>query len=813
MNKIELLSPVGNMECLHAAVQNGADSVYFGSNLFSARAFASNFDDENLKEAISYAKLRGVKTHLTLNTLIKNDEFAEAVMLAKKAYEYGIDAIIVQDLGLSLYLIKNFPDLSIHASTQLTAHNLDGVLELEDLGFKRVVLSRELSLQEIKYICENSNVEIETFIHGALCISYSGQCLYSSMVGGRSGNRGKCAQPCRLPYKLVDENETLFDKGYLLSTRDLCGLDFIPDLIDAGVTCFKIEGRMKSPEYVSIVTRIYRKYIDLAYSNEPYIIDENDRKMLALAFNRGGFSSGHLKENKNLIFKEKPNNMGLFLGTIKKYDSKKGLITLKLNESLSIGDSIAVQKETNLYNVSELMKNNSNEKICNIGDIVTIGRMKGNINIGDKVYKMSDKALNFKLRESFNENSEFRKIALNAKISLKLWCPVTLTITDNSNIDAYKNLNISVSSEILPEKAQKSSLTVDKVIEQISKIKNTPYEFSNIDVDLEDNLFLPNSVLNELKRNAIEKVKEFALNNINRSSSNLEIALESTQNNNTSKKISVLLNILDLNKNYYYLEGIDNIYVPLKYFVDKTYSSILHTLENKFNLYIYLPTIMRNNYNKIFENNIENIIGTFDVRGFVISNISGLHLINNIKSTFNKNFDFVGNYTLNIYNCNTANNLFELGINTVTISPELDLDGITQLCNSVNDSELIVYGNIPLMNTNYCLFGKTNKCHTNCIHSGSPRSSTPTCKSNFRFYLKDRMNYNFRVIPDNIDTVSTIYNSKITSIESSKFNISSLRIEILDESIDEINEIINTVKQGRKLEGKNYTNGNLNREI
>ena len=168
---------------------------------------------------------------------------------------------------------------------------------------------------------------------------------------------------------------------------------------------------------------------------------------------------------------------------------------------------------------------------------------------------------------------------------------------------------------------------------------------------------------------------------------------------------------------------------------------------------------------------------------------------------------------MNVYNCNTANNLLKLCLNTVTFSPELDLDGITQLCASVNNSELIVYGNIPLMNTNYCLFGKTNKCHTNCIHNGSTRSSTPTCKSNCRFYLKDRMNFNFRVIPDNIDTLTTIYNSKITSIESSNFNVSSLRIDILDEGIDDINEIINTVKQGRKLEGKNYTNGNLNREI
>ena len=191
---VELLSPVGDFECLKAAVQNGADCVYFGADTFSARAFASNFDIDTLKEAICYAKLRGVKTNLTLNTLIKENEFEKAYNLAKKAYEFGIDAIIVQDLGLGLKLINDFPDLPIHASTQMSVHNLHGVLKLQELGFKRVVLARELSADEIAYICKNSNVEIECFIHGALCICYSGQCLFSSMIGGRSGNRGKCAR-------------------------------------------------------------------------------------------------------------------------------------------------------------------------------------------------------------------------------------------------------------------------------------------------------------------------------------------------------------------------------------------------------------------------------------------------------------------------------------------------------------------------------------------------------------------------------------------------------------------------------------------
>ena len=321
---VELLSPVGDFECLKAAVQNGANSVYFGADIFSARAFATNFDDEALEKVIEYAKIRGVKTNLTLNTLIKNNELESALNLAKKAYKFGIDAIIVQDLGLAMKLIKTFPDLPIHASTQMTVHNLNGALKLQDLGFKRIVLSRELSVNDIDFICKNTDVEIETFIHGALCISYSGQCLFSSMIGGRSGNRGKCAGPCRLPFELL-ENDKKINSGYLLSTRDLCGLDYIPKLIESGVKCFKIEGRMKNPEYVATVTRIYRKYIDLAYSNEEYIIDENDRKELLQVFNRGMSSSGHLSNsgNKDLVYKEKPNNMGLYLGKITKNIMKK----------------------------------------------------------------------------------------------------------------------------------------------------------------------------------------------------------------------------------------------------------------------------------------------------------------------------------------------------------------------------------------------------------------------------------------------------------------------------------------------------------
>ena len=807
MKKIELLSPVGNMDCMRAAVQNGADAVYFGSG-FSARAFASNFDGNDLKCAIEYAKLRGVQTHLTLNTLIKNDEFENAFSVAQMAYNYGIDAIIVQDLGLANLLINSFPNIAIHASTQLTAHNLDGVLSLQDMGFRRVVLSRELTLEEIEYITKNSNVEIETFIHGALCISYSGQCLFSSMVGGRSGNRGKCAQPCRLPFSLIDEKSSKLDSGYLLSTRDLCGLDFIPNLIKAGVTSLKIEGRMKSPEYVATVTKIYRKYIDLAYSNEPYVVEDSDRKLLALAFNRGGFSNGHLSKdyNKNLVFKEKQNNCGLFLGTIEKYNAKKGLITFKCAESLHIGDSIATQNEQGSYKISELMLKNTNIKESKCGDVVTIGRMKGNIKPGDKLYKISDSIITSEIRSTFSENSENRKVKLifNSKFALNK--PIELSIKSNSNIDVYKDLNINITSSKCPEQAKNSGLSKENIIKQFSKTNNTPYEFCEFNIELEDNLFLPNSVLNELKREVLSKVKAFAISNISRNLGNKNLLLRInsyTETSTSTLKIALLLNNLNL-ESYDNLQKIDKLYIPLKFFINQNYCDKIKYLSNKASLYIYLPTIMRNNYNKLFANNLENIITNFDIHGFVVSNISGLYIIKKLTEKYNKNFEFISNYTLNVYNSYSAYELQKRGITTVTLSPELDKEGLISLCNSTSNSELIVYGNLPLMNMNYCLFGTSNKCYSNCKH---------TCNSNNKYYLNDRMNVNFRIIPDNIDTVTTIYNSKITSIASDDFNVSSLRIDILDESIDEINKIINTVKYRKKLEGKNYTNGNLQRDI
>lgn len=787
---IELLSPVGDFDCLKAAVQNGADAVYFGANSFSARAFASNFDDNTLEQAINYAKVRGVKTNLTLNTLIKNDEMYNAIALAKKAYEFGIDAIIVQDLGLAKYLIKNFPGLPVHASTQMSVHNLDGVIALQKMGFSRVVLSRELSLKEIEYICKNSDVEIEVFVHGALCISYSGQCLFSSMVGGRSGNRGKCAQPCRLPYDLL-ENDKIIDKGYLLSPRDLCGLEFLPQLIKSGVNCLKIEGRMKTPEYVATVTRIYRKYIDLAEKNISFEIDEIDKQDLLQVFNRGGFSNGHLDSNSNqkLIYPQKSNNMGIFLGTISNFNSNQGHISFTTESKLHVGDKICVENkkhETSLYTISELMLNNKNIKEANLGDKIKIGRMKGNISVGDKIYKLSDKFLTSSAIDTLDK--ELRKINLTCEMTVKLNSPISLKVYD-------ENISVEIISDIIPEIALKSPITKERLISQLCKTNNTPYNFQNIIINLGENLFISSiGGINELRRQALNKFEEKYISSFKRNL-DIDFKFEPLSRLHSAKKLSLLLNIINPNYDYSLLHGVSRIYIPFKFFLNKECSNIISKICNSFDTFIYMPTIIRDNYNNLINKNLPQILNTYKISGFVLSNIGNFELLKNYK-----NYEFICNYTFNIFNSLSS---CELPVNTITLSPELNKNDIENFKTNKN-VELIVYGKTPLMTSNYCLLGKSNKCYSSCSHK---------CNSSNKYYLKDRLGFLFRAIPDNIQTVTTIYNSKITSIEHTNSNIDYARIDVLDEDISEINNIIDIVSSGNKLEGNIYTNGNFNKEI
>lgn len=635
------------------------------------------------------------------------------------------------------------------------------------------------------------------------------------------GNRGKCAQPCRLPYKLIEKkpdstNQSVIDQGYLISPRDLCALDYIPKLINAGVKCFKIEGRLKSPEYVATVTRIYRKYIDMFLNNEEYIIDENDRMELKQIFNRGEFSNGHLsnKPNHDLIFKEKPNNMGLYLGNVAGYNKQKGYIKVQLNQPLEIGDTISFENENTKYTVSELMKKNNNIPFAKIGNTVTIGRMKGNINLGDKIYKLSSKS-----QLDFAQNSyktEKKKLPLTCNISIKKDEPIIMKVyIQNIGNNLYKHIYAEIQSNLIPQKALNKPISKDRVISQICKTNDSPFEFKEINLSLDDNVFIPSiKEFNEIRRMALSKLENMIISKNKRISdvdeSNIEIQYKDfndkpLNNQSNSRKISVYFNIINPEFDYCNLskEYISCVYIPLRYFMRKNCAKALKTITSNFKTYIYMPAIIKSNYKNIIKHSLENLLEIYNISGFIISSLGDLILLEKYKDKY----EFIGNFTLNTFNTYSIHTLKNLGLGKITLSPELNLNDIENINNCIDNHlplEIIDYGHIPIMKMNYCLLGITNKCYPEC---------KARCNSSNRYYLKDRLGLEFRVLPDNIQTVTTIFNSKITSIQHVDTKTNWHRIDLLDENIDEINHIVKSVFEGKKIEGNQFTHGNLNRDV
>ena len=315
---MELLSPVGDFESLKAAILGGCDAVYLGGKLFGARAFSNNFNNEELIEAIKYAHLYGVKVYVTVNTLIYENEVDKFMNYVDFLYKNNVDALIIQDIGMMDLIRKTFPLLELHASTQMHIHNLEGVKLVESLGLKRAVLARETPIELIEEIKKNTNIELEIFVHGALCVSYSGQCLFSSLIGNRSGNRGSCAGSCRQKYNLLVDNKKINKDNYLLSCKDLCTIEDIGKLIDIGVDSFKIEGRMKSPSYVYLVTKLYRQAIDSYVSGKEVKIDLTELKKI---FNRE-YTKGFLFNENNIVNEYRPNHLGIGIGKVIKSQNK-----------------------------------------------------------------------------------------------------------------------------------------------------------------------------------------------------------------------------------------------------------------------------------------------------------------------------------------------------------------------------------------------------------------------------------------------------------------------------------------------------------
>lgn len=750
MKKIELLSPAGNFESFKAAVAAGADAVYLGGTNFGARAFSNNFDKQQMKEALSYAHTYGVKVYVTVNTLIYDDEIDSLIKYITFLYEIGIDALIIQDLGVLSLIRSMFPDFEIHASTQMHIHNIESLNVLQNLGVKRVVLPRELSLNEIIELKEKTNLEIEVFIQGSLCISYSGQCLMSYLIGGRSGNRGECAGSCRLPYQLIEEingkKEVIDVSGdYLLSTKDLFSLDHIKELIEIGIDSLKIEGRMKSPEYIFLVTSLYRKAINQYYKNEKYIINEEDITNLKKLFNRG-FTSGYLFNDSKIMNNKRPNHMGIEIGNIIKIDGDD--ITIRLNSNLNCGDGIRILSDNDIgFTVTDIIKNGILIKEAFSGDVITL-KSKEPVKIESTVLKTTDIKLLKIIKHEYEETQ--RKVPITGIFTASLNDVCHLTISDGVN-------EITIDGNIKISKALSIPVTKDIILEKLNKIGDTPYIFSKIDVLVEDNIFIPLTEINNIKRQAVDALitKRLFVKRKSPEEYNL-IAQDKKQ-----EQIMIKAKVKNMDQYKACIDSnIDMIYVDN----EELYEQVK---DNK-KVYYAVPRVRKRSYNK---------------KHMLISDIG---MIEN---------NSIADYSLNVTNSYSVALLHSLGASCVTLSYELDKDRVKNLMKDyinrykVNPNlEITIYGRVEAMISKYCPLKEYLKSGNTCN----------ICKNKKKYYLGDRFKNDYPLTFNNC--LMTIYDYKImNNINETedyiKMGVRNFRFNFVDEDYDECIKIINSIKK------------------
>ena len=657
IKKIELLSPVGDERGLKAAVNSGANGVYFGAKSFNAREYAAeNFDDKAIENAIKFAKLRNVKVYITVNTLVYNDEIDKAILLIKNIYDMGADAIIVQDLGI-IDIVRNNLNIPMHASTQMSCNNTYSVKLLEKLGIERVVLARETSIENIKEIRKNTNIELETFIHGALCVSFSGQCAYSYLHGGRSANRGACAQPCRMEYSGGKTD-------YPLSAKDLMTIDIIPNLIEAGINSFKIEGRAKRSEYVAITTSIYRKAIDFALQNKN-IETEKYKESLIKIFNRGGFSKGYFYNSKDIFENYKPNHSGEFIGKIIAY--KKNKIYVEAKKELNVYDGLSFGESGKIgMQISDLYKDNI--RVKNGKGNLSFSAVLKNINVGDKVYRTTDKS---QMDEAniIIESDNFKHL-LNLNCIIDYDKKIKFKINSNYN----EKLNLEYISDYLVEEAKNSETKESDIIKALSKTGGTVFKFENINIIINfEKPFIPVKVLNEARRSIINSLEKILIQNrkIDYDKNIKNIFKEKIEYPNTNLKVAIISDINHKVKDY-----------------DKI---------------ILFPKIYDTNIKKFFnEGLIDGIILphiTFDKDIELIKNIVLKDMIvicNNlgqIEALLGECIIWAG-IGMNTINNKTVDFLYKLGVSTVISS----IEARKKLKNTIS----IKRGFIPAMNFAFC---------------------------------------------------------------------------------------------------------------
>ncbi|CUN50808.1 DUF3656 domain-containing U32 family peptidase [Mitsuokella jalaludinii] len=792
---VELLAPAGSREALVAAVENGANAIYLAGNAFGARAYASNFDREALREAIHFAHLRKVAIHVTVNTIVTDEEMEPLRDYLRFLYEAGADAVLVQDLGVARVAHETVPDLPLHASTQMSVSSLEGVRALAELGFTRVVLARELSLKEIRHICAHAPVEIETFMHGALCVCYSGQCLMSSMIGGRSGNRGRCAQPCRLPYTLVDEKgqDVLGDKAgsYLLSPRDLSTIDVIPDLIEAGVSSLKIEGRMKRPEYVATVVRTYREAIDTYYAGKGYAVTQEERDDLAQIFNRD-FTTAYLegRPGKAMMSDRRPNNRGLLIGRVTAYDWDARIVTVKLSGRLGLGDQVDFWVKVGgrvTATISALTdaKGRAVEE-GQAGDTVSFA-IPSAVRDHDRVFKVYDARLMERAKETYASGAPVRRIPVAIAVRAAVGEPLTVTLCD---ADGHRGEG---RTDFIGESARKRPLSEEIIRKQVSRLGTSVYEMKSLHCDIAGEVMVPMSEINEARRKAVEALDALRLKEIEAREHRPEPKFTDRIARPTPKKADFLVAVDTLGKAEAALAaGADGILFGGESYEHRVIAPEEYerawqmAREAGARIDFNTPRIVHDGQQK----HVERLLAAFDAfppDAVHVHNIAMLALVRRLTD-----FAIHADYSLISYNKQTLAFLKDYGVSGATLSPELTAKEIRQLAKeSPLPLTCIVHGRLELMVSNYCVTGSfLGGC-------GEGPCTQPCTRGHFA--LKDRKDALFPLAMDQFCHMHVL-NSKVLSMmpHAMKFRAAGIETMQIEAKAMGEKEIAAIVKAYRK---------------
>lgn len=698
--EIEILAPAGSYTSFRAAVLAGADAVYAGGPRFGARAFADNLTEEELPEAIDYAHLHGRKLYLTVNTLLKDSELDGLYDYLEPLYYRGLDAVIVQDIGVLHFIREHFPDMAVHASTQMTVTNTEGALFLQEQGVERIVPSRELSLEEVHDMSEHTDLEIECFVHGALCYCYSGQCLLSSLIGGRSGNRGQCAQPCRLPYTMNGKKE------YLLSLKDICTLELIPEMIEAGIDSFKIEGRMKKPEYVALVTFMYRKYTDLYLlkGKSGFQVSNSDKEMLLDIYNRGGFSEGYYKQHnsREMLSLRRPNHAGV--PALKILSQKGREIRGEALTDIYKGDILEMsQRQGGAAEKENYTFGNGVPK----GTAVQILSPKGAaFQKGTILYRIRRQELLERMQKIYETG------IVQEPVCGSFWAspgePAVLTA-------GCRGFSVTARTEENTEEAKSQPLDKDRIKKQLMKTGNTEFIFEALDITVEGDIFLPMQQINELRRAALELLTKEICGAYHRSKSKQqETAQQETlleENRALSGTVPWLSVLAESNEQVRAAAGcpdVKRIYLEAFLYENALKEPGLKALcreasDKGKEIFLAMPHIFRRESISVLTRRYAAFLQMgFD--GFLIRNYESFHFL--MEQGFDKKI--ILDHNLYIFNRQAKQFWNKQGVHSFTAPVELNRTELGRL--GIMQSELIVYGRLPVMVSAQCIVKTTEGC-------------------------------------------------------------------------------------------------------